>query len=70
MGHLLVAGFLRWIGSCRHLDADDGPGTVPPKVQTLWTKPSATVISFSSITRSMSCVVPSSRSGATGSCSV
>ena len=44
-----------------------GPGTVPPNVQAWTTKPSATVMSFSMIGRSMSWVVPGSTAGATGS---
>jgi len=49
-----------------------GPGTLPvpgvvAKVQTFWTKPSATVISFSSMIRSMSCTVPLSSAGAVAS---
>ena len=44
-----------------------GPGTVPPKVQACTTKPSATVMSFSMIGRSMSWTVPGSSAGAAGS---
>ena len=44
-----------------------GPGTVPPKVQTFCTNPSATVMSSSVITRSTSWTVPGSAFGATGS---
>ena len=41
-----------------------GPGTVPSNVQTFWTKPLATVISCSVMTRSMSWTSPSRRAGA------
>ncbi len=67
-GSLLVAGFLRWIrmrSPC--FTRMTGPGSVPPNVQTAWLKPSATVMSFSSMTRSMSCVSPGRSSGAVGS---
>ena len=64
----LVAGFLRWILTLSPtLTRMTGPGTVPPNVQTFWTKPGATVISCSVITRSMSWVSPSMSRGAAAS---
>ena len=44
-----------------------GPGTVPPKVQAWTTNPSATVMSFSMIGRSMSWTVPGMTLGAVAS---
>src|SRR4029078_13532217 len=61
-------GFLRWTRTVSPTwTRITGPGTVPPNVQTFWTKPSATVISCSVITRSMSCTFPGSAFGAVGS---
>jgi hypothetical protein len=67
-GSWFSAGFLRWIRTVSpSFTRITGPGTVSPKVHTFWTKPSATVISRSVITRSMSWTSPSSTSGAVGS---
>jgi hypothetical protein len=67
-GSLFVAGFRRctWTVSPTFTRMT-GPGTCPPKVQTAWTKPSATVIVFSSTTRSTSWTVQPRSAGARGS---
>ena len=63
-----MAGLTRWtrtVSPCFTRRA--GPGTVPLNVQTATWYPLATVISFSSIVRVTSWVVPSSSFGAVGS---
>ena len=65
---VLVAGFFRWTRTVSPtLTRMTGPGTVPPNVQTFWTKPVATVFSSSVMTRSMSWIVPGRSAGAVAS---